>query len=219
MKTPITRANLRTHLTYSWWKYVLLVLAAIGLTDLLFTVTAYRTPPEKKVDFYIYGYADTDNLSAYMEKVRQEQLPEMEEMNCQLLLEDESYGAMQLTTYMAAGEGDLYLLPREQFIGMAGGGTFLPLENDTELMDLFTGAGVSLQSGWRKNTDSGENHLYGIPISKVPGLQRYAYAKNGFLCVLVNGGNDANILTFLRILCRDFLEEPEPVSTEAPPAA
>ena len=32
-------------------------------------------------------------------------------------------------------------------------------------------------------------------------------ATDGYLCAIVNGGNDANALKFLRILCRDMLKE------------
>ena len=208
MNTPINRKTLTQHLTYSWWKYVLLILLAFGLTDLVYAVTAYRSPADKRVEFYVYGYADTDTLDAYMETVRAETMPDMEVMRSQLLLNDSNYGAMQLTTYVAAGEGDLYLLPREQFISLASGGAFLALEEDAELMDIFNQAGISLQSGWRKLADTTETHLYGIPASKLPGLTRYAYAENGFLCVLVTGGNDENVLHFLRILCRDMLTDP-----------
>ncbi len=208
MKTPVNRNNLKQHLTYNWWKYALLIALAIGVTDLLYTVTAYRSPPEKKVEFYVYGYANGDSLNEYMERVRTESFPDMEVMQSTTMLDDSTYGPMQLTTYIAAGEGDLYLLPRDQFISLASGSAFLPLEEDAELMEIFDQAGVSLQSGWRKNTETGETHLYGIPASRLPGLTQYAYAENGFLCVLFNNGNDENTLGFLRVLCRDMLEAP-----------
>ena len=87
-------------------------------------------------------------------------------------------------------------------------GSMVPLENDTELMALFDAAGVNLQSGWRKETETGENHLYGIPQDKLPGLIQYAYAQDGFLCVPLTGGNQENAMKFLRILCRDMLTAP-----------
>ena len=144
-----------------------------------------------------------------MEQVRQNYMPDMEEMRTQTLVSDDAYGAQILFTYMATGEGDLYLLPRDEFIQNAGNGALLPLEGDAELMAIFDEAGISLQSGWRRYTDTGETHLYGIPLSKLPGLERYAYAKDGFVSVLVTGGNDENTLTFLKILCRDMLTAEE----------
>ena len=211
MKTPVNAKTLKQHLTYNWWKYLLVVLFAIFGTDLLYTVTAYRSPPEKRVDFYVYGAMDEEKMDAYMEKIRIDQMSDMEVMDASLMIPDASYGAMQLSTYLAAGEGDLYLLPREEFMSYAGGGAFLALEEDTELMNLFTEANLSLQSGWRKNTEEEVSHLYGIPISRLPGLSNYAYAKDGYLCVLVTGGNNDNTLKFLHILCADMIEPEEPV--------
>ena len=215
MKTPVNKETISQHITYSWWKYALLIVLAVFATDLLYTVTAYRSPENKKVLFYIYGYANTEGLDAYMAKIQEEQMPDMEVMNSQTIIADNSYGVMQLTTYMAAGEGDIYLLPRDQFISSAGSGAFLPLEDDIELMAVFDEAGISLQNGWRRDSSTGETHLFGIPQSKLPGLTAsYAYAEDGYLSVLVTNQNDENVLKFLRILCQDMLTAPEEESPE-----
>ena len=84
-----------------------------------------------------------------------------------------------------------------------------------ELMALLDNAGISVQSGWRRNTGTGETHLYGIPQSKLPGLSQYAQAQDGYLCVLVTGGNQENAVKFLRILCRDMITDP-PESEPSP---
>ena len=123
-----------------------------------------------------------------------------------LLTGDSTYGPMQLSTYIAAGEGDLYLLPRDQFVSMASGGAWVALESMEEITSIFTSRDLSLQSGWRRQADSGESHLYGIPLSRLPGLSRYVAMENGFLSVLVSNGNNENVLKFLRILCEDMVE-------------
>lgn len=217
MKTPLNGAALKQHFTYSWWKYLIIGLLVFGLVDIIFTVTAYRVPPEKKVEFYIYGYMDlSGTLQEYMDSVRENEMPEMEEMTCMTLASDNMYGPMQLMTYLAAGEGDVYLLSREEFLSNAASGSLIPLENDAELMAVFTKAGASLQSGWRRNTETGESHLYGIPQDRLPGLARYAVADDGFLCVIVNNGNDENVLKFMRILCRDMITAPDPEPSPSP---
>lgn len=216
MKTPVSSETLKQHFTYSWWKYLLVALLAFGLVDLLYTMTAYRTPNDKKIEFYVYGMVNTEKLSGYMEQVRETEMSDMEEMTPLMLLDDNNYGPMQLTTYLAAGEGDVFLLPRDQFITTAANSGLIALEEDDELMAFFSGAGVSLQSGWRKNTDTGETHLYGIPQNKLPGLEQYAYAKDGFLCVVSLSGNEENARKFLRILCRDMISVPEGEPSPAP---
>ncbi len=211
MRTPVNGRTLRQHFTYNWWKYLLVIACGIFLVDLLFTVTAPRTPEDKKVEFYVYGYADMDRVSAYMEKVREQEMPGMQEMIANQILPDNSYGPMQLITYLAAGEGDLYLLPREEFLSVSSDGAFVALEDDQELMDFFTARGLDLRRGWRTDSN-GETHLVGIPESFLPGLAAYCQAGDGdgFLCIPPNGGNIENTLTFLHILCRDMITTPEP---------
>ena len=208
MKTPVTSGKLKQHLTYSWWKYLLIAVAVFGLVDLLYSVTAYHPPREKTVGLYVYGYINEPSLTEYMDNVRKTEMSDMEELNYVTLMVDDTYGPMQLMTYLAVGEGDLYLLPREEFLSYAASGSLIPLEDDTELMDIFTSAGISLQSGWRMETDSGETHLYGIPQDKIPGLSQYASAQDGFLGMIVTSGNQENAMKFLRILCRDMIAEP-----------
>ena len=205
MKTPFTAKSLKHHLTYSWWIYILIALAAFGLVDLLYSVTAYRSPRDKVVGLYVYGYANEDELNAYLESVRVAEMPDMEVLSTQTLLNDAEYGPMLIMTYMAAGEGDLYLLPRDQFLSYASGGSLIPLEIDEYLVAIFDSAGISLQSGWRRNTETGETHLYGIPQDKLPGLGRYAYAQDGFLCLVASSANQENAVKLLNILCRDLI--------------
>ena len=212
MKTPVNRRTLRQHLTYNWWKYILFLVIGIFGVDLLYTVTAPRIPDDKKVDFFIYGNVNTEKMDEYTEKVRSEEMPDLETIQVVTLYMDEQYGSMQLMTYIAASEGDLYLLSRENYLSLASEGAFVALESDPELMETLNG--VDLQRGWRKNTETGENHLYGIPQDKLPGLIQYAYCENGFLCVLHSNKNENNALTFLNILCRDMLNTENPESSE-----
>ena len=212
MKTPIRRETLRQHLTYSWWKYALMIIFGAIAVNIYFTVSTYQPPEDKKVDVYVYGYGDEQEFNRYMAEVQKEQMPDMEEMRCVLMTTDATYGPMQLSTYVGAGEGDLYILPRDQFVSMAASGAWIELEDREELVSLFTDRDISLQSGFRRNGETQESHLYGIPLSQLPGLNRYVYVENGYICALVTGRNDENTLKFLRILCEDMMDEPEPAA-------
>lgn len=207
MKTPLNGQRLQQHLTYSWWKYaILIIIGALGV-NLIYTVTTYRSPADKIIDMYIYGFADEKAMQSYMDQVHEQQLAEMEEMRILLLTTDATYGSMQVSTYIAAGEGDIYILPRDEFISLASSGAWVPLEEDEELMKIMTDAEVNLQSGWRREADSGVSHLYGIPLSKLPGLSDKVMVENGYISVLLTNGNDDNVLKFLRILCRDMIRQ------------
>ena len=222
MKTPITSAALKHHITYNFWKYILIAILAFGLVDLLYSATAYKPPRDKIIELNVYGMMDEPALAEYMSSVQASEMSDMEEMKPVQIMDDDYYGPMQLLTWMANGQGDVYVLPHDEFVNHASTGAFVALEDDAELMALFNEAGVSLQSGWRRDTETGETHLFGIPLSRLPGLDRYAYARDGYLCVAVTGGNIENALKFTRILCRDMITAPEPAAedtqTAEPPA-
>ena len=206
MKTPMNAQTLRQHLTYSWWKYALVIILGALAVNLYYTTSAYRAPESAKVELYIYGVGDEPALSEYVAGIQAEKMPEVEEMNARIIVPDTTYGSMMLTTYIAAAEGDIYLLPRDNFVSLASQGAFLPLEDEEALMAVFNEREISLQSGWRRNPEAGVNHLYGIPVSKLPGLSRYVAVENGYLAVLYTNGNTENVLEFLRILCEDMLD-------------
>ena len=207
MKTPVNARTLRQHLTYNWWKYLLIAVVAFGLVDLLYAVTAYRSPRDKTVGLYVYGYMNETDLMPYLENIRETEMSDMEEINAVTLTVDDTYGPMQMMTYIAAGEGDVYLFSRDDFLNNAMNGSLLPLESDAELLALFDNAGINLQSGWRRESETGETHLYGIPLDKLPGLSKYIYAQDGYLSVIVTSGNQENAFKLLRILCRDGVEQ------------
>lgn len=206
MKTPVNGQTLRNHLTYSWWKYALIIVLSFMLSRLYFDTSVYQSPPDKRIDLYVYGLGDESALDDYLAGVHSSLVPDQEVLDAMMIMADDAYGPMQLSAYIAAADGDIFFLPRDQFVSMASSGAWKPLEDDAELTSLFTDRGLSLQSGWRRSSDSEESHLYGIPLSRLPGLDRYLYVENGYLCVLVTNGNDENVMKFLRAFCRDMLD-------------
>lgn len=209
MKTPITKQRLRNHLTYGWWKYALLIVFAVFGWNLIYTVTRYRAPEEKKIVINLYVYGDQQALNNYMADVNANQMPEMEEMDCIFTTMDNTYGDMILSTHMAASEGDLYMLDRTRFQQSAASGAFLPLEDKPELMAMLEEAGISLSQGWRTESETGEKHLYGIPCAELPGMAAYVYNPSDcYLSVLISNQNDENVLRFLNIFISDLLAPP-----------
>ena len=209
MKTRLTAARLKHHFAYSLWKYILLVVLAVFGWNLIYTTTAYRPPAEKKVDLYLCtGIGDQVALDAYLENVRQQEMSDMEEMSSVILGAGGSdpYVVMQLTTYIMAGEGDVYLLSRDDFFNYASQGALLELESYVDEGALRTGE-MDLSHGWRVCTDTGERHLYGIPAASFTGLEQFGLPKlkDMYFCVTVNCGNNPNAVKLLDILARDFI--------------
>ena len=218
MKTPVTKQRLRNHLTYSWWKYALLIVIAVLGWNILYTVTRYRAPEDKKVVVNMYVYGDQDALSAYMADVNAALMPDMEEMDAIATALDTVYGDMILSTHMAAAEGDIYLLDRDHFQQCAASGAFLPLEGQADLVATLEEAGVSLSQGWRTVAEAGERHLYGIPCAHLPGMAAYVYNPSDcYMAVLLSNQNDENVLRFLNIFVGDLLSPAADATAEEAP--
>ena len=47
----LTKKKLKNHLAYSWWKYALAAAVSTMLVSIVFAVTEYRPPDDKKVEF------------------------------------------------------------------------------------------------------------------------------------------------------------------------
>ena len=217
MKTPITQEKIKNHLTYASWKYALLVIVAIFGWNLIYSVTQYQPPEEKKVILGVYAFADEIGINGYMEQVRQADMPDMEEMSASIIMPDEMYGDMILSTRIAARECDLYLLPRTQFQNYAAQGAFMPL--DVVLPGLIAeleAAGVSLSRGNRTNDELGEKHQYGIPAAGMTELQNMLMVdvSDMYLCMFFETGNNDNALRFFEHLVRDMLHLPEAVPVQ-----
>ncbi len=211
MKTPLTRERIKHHLAYNTWKYLVLALACVFGWNLIYTTTAYRPPAEKIVDVYICSsYGDQEALDAYLENIRLTEMQDMEQMQSIFLSAtgDDYYGAMQLATYVMAGEGDIYLLGKEDFVNYASQGALIDLEPYINEGALDT-KDLDLSGGWRNNTELGEKHLYGIPAKDFTGMEQFGLGslEDMYWCILVTGGNDANAVKLMNILVRDLAVE------------
>lgn len=59
----LTKKKLKNHLAYSWWKYALAAAVSTMLVSIVFAVTEYRPPDDKKIEFYVLNsYADTETM-------------------------------------------------------------------------------------------------------------------------------------------------------------
>ena len=219
MKTPLTKEKLQNHFTYSLWKYALLAVIAIFGWNLIYSMTAYQAPEEKKVVMGVYSFGSEDNINAYMEKVRVELMPDMEEMYASYIAADATYGDMILSTRIAARDCDIYVLPRAQFQSYSAQGAFMALEEVLpDLIADLEAAGVSLNRGHRTLEETGEKHQYGIPCANLPGILPMLSTDTSdmYLSIFTVTGNDENVIKFFDQFVRDMLIEPATVEFPAP---
>lgn len=212
-----SKERLRSHFQYGLWKYLLLVVLSVFVWDLIYSATAYRPPQDKRIDIYVQSpTASQDGLEAYFEAIRAAVVPDMELVSTAMLMgttQTDIYAAQQLTTYIMAGEGDIYMLTGADFKQYASQGVFLRLD---ELIDQgkLDASGLALQRGMvaMQEYDSDKermvvtsaSHLYGIPTDGLPGFLTDLHIDNRdlFLCVTVFNQNDENVIKFLDELIR-----------------
>ena len=196
---PITKERIRNHWQYGAWKYQLLVALSLLGVNLICTMTAYKPPESLKVEFYVEGYSTTEQEkldNEWMESVRQEVLPDMEQVTLSFLSLDDTYGDTVLFARLAAGEGDVYLLSKDRFQQIGSTGAMMDLQ---PLLDegLLHADGIDLTNGYAADEDTGEMVLCAIPADTLIGLNQYGIYTDGMvLCVLRANGNDENVVKF-----------------------
>ena len=200
---PITSAKVKTHFHYHLWKYLLLAVLSIFGWNLLFTVTQYRVPEDRKLEFYADGTVMGENaeaLDALMAQIHADVLPDMEEVSYTMLDSSEMYGQMQLVVWATAKQGDVYLLQRDRFIQMAQGGAMVNLQPYIDDGTLQV-EGLTLSGGKMKNSETGEASQWGIPADGLAKLSEYGINPQGaVLSVLAASGNEAAAVQFLNYL-------------------
>lgn len=170
-ETKITWARVKHHFAYSWWKYLVMVVAVIFGWNLVYTTTAYRAPKDKRMDIYFATYSVPEETQEWLAEQVRARYPQLEDASVYSILytpDDDTYGSMQLTTYMGAQEGDVMILPRERFDMYADTGAFVALDEAIEsgALDL---QGIDASRGYR-TTEDGEEGTFGIPLTELYGL-------------------------------------------------
>lgn len=211
----LSRKRIYDYLTYSWWKYLALVVVSVMGVDLLFTMTAYRVPENRKVEVYVLnGYVDAERLHKELWPALLESYPDQEEMIVQNIniASGDMYAYMQFSTYVAAQQGDVCLMPASEVEKLASEGAeqaFLELTPFIESGVIDTGD-IDLTDGRLRNSEGVEG-LYAIPADSLYGL--YALSNNpedAMLCILAFSGNDEPSAAVLNTMIERYrTEKPE----------
>ena len=203
---PITMRKIRHHFQYAVWMYLLLAAIAMFGWNLIYTTTRYRPPENKQVEFYVQAGMNSEQpLNELADRIHKEVMPEMESVTSTLItITDDYYGNMQLTVWISAAQGDVYLLSRDYFKSFAEGGAFMDLQPMIDNGTLNV-SGLDLSGGTLRQTDSGVAGQYGIPADALKGFTADLIdPKNMVLCILYNNGNDEYSVKFLNYLLENL---------------
>lgn len=211
----ITKKALKHHWSYSWWKYLLLVFLCAAGVDVVFTMTAYRPPEEKKIELYMLnGYCDTTAMKEELDPLFFGAHPEQEELTILNinLAGDDMYAAMQFSTYVAAQQGDVCLMPVSEVQKLAADGAeyaFMDLAPYIE-SGVIDAQDIDLTPGTMKSS-TGETGIYAIPADTLYGLLAYGNdPADSMLCVMDYNGNEQTSAAVLNLLIERYrTEKPE----------
>lgn len=187
--SKITKKRMQNHFAYAKWQYVVVIIAMVLGLELIFSVTAYRPPEDKVILTYLCVptlVMDTDyNLREQTVPL----FPEMEEIAFQHISigsADDYYAQMQLSTYIGAREGDLFLMPRDRFREFADQGLFIPLDDyiSSGIIDIegMAGSRQILTLG-AEATPLGESvtGVYGISAEELYGMLDLGFDNRNFV--------------------------------------
>jgi hypothetical protein len=213
IKTPLDPKRIKNHFAYGYWKYLILIVVAVAGWNLIYQTTQYRPPEDKRIDFYVASNTmDSDAIQVWLDDARAKAFPDLELMEAYSVMAgtDDPYAQMQLSTFIMAGEGDVYLLDEERFKSYASQGAMAPLENYVADGSLNVN-GLDVSGGNVTVSDTGERHLMGIPTDSLFGLANHfgIDCRNMVLCVMVRSGNENNAVKFIDYLIAN-MQEPAP---------
>lgn len=207
-----TKRDFLHHLQYSWYLYLLIIGLSVALVSLIYTQTAYRVPQEKRIDIYIQSATATQEaVNAFIKPIWEQAVPEQESVTAMTLMapggENDYYANMQLMTYVAAAEGDIYILPSQTFKQYASQGAFVDLGPyiekgaiNTEGLDLLLGKVVEVELRPDGSAVAlGEARQFGIPAASLYGFATKMQIDNRdlVLALAVNSRNEEPGVRFL----------------------
>ena len=206
IKTPFTKQRLRTHMTYNTWKYIVVIIASVFGWNLLYTTTAYRSPEHLRIDAYIQSASATnEGVDAFFKPLWEELVPDMETVTNVLLTSstsEDAYANMQLSVYIMAGEGDIYILTTDDFKNYASQGAFINLAPYIE-NGMLNVDGIDVSAGYvatvdENNVPTGETLLYGIPAYTLNNFKTGMNIYNNNLVIAITGfsNNEENVVKF-----------------------
>lgn len=209
LKLPVTKQRIRTHFTYAWWQYVLLIALSVFGWNLLFSTTQYRSPDHLKVEWYSESISTVETQAAadeLLRAVKDKLLPDMEEVTFVPVAYDEQYGDMQLFVWANAAQGDIYTLSKAHMKLLADNGGMADLQPYVDNGTLNV-EGIDLTGGYYTNADTGEQYLGAIPMDSLKGLARLGIVPEGQLMgLLAANGNDENCLKLMNWILENMKE-------------
>ena len=203
----ITKKRLKNHFAYSWWKYALAAVLSVMGVSLVFAATRYEPPADRQLTVYVLNdYTDAETMQADLWARIKEAHPEQEALFVQNIdLTDSSniYAPMQFSTYVAAQQGDVFLIPYDEMLKIVADSPEDALVDLTAYIEsgVIDVSGLDLSACTMKKLD-GTTGIYAVPADQLYGLRTAYYndAKGSVLCIPIYSQNQDTAAEAIRIL-------------------
>lgn len=177
----INKEKILDHFYYEWWKYVVAILIILFVWNVVSNYVYQKSIEGKEVEIYLVGpYVSDSDLQSIKDRMLKN-FPELKE----ILLSDIPMSGPQdmaswqkVMTYIGAQTGDIYVFDKDIFIQFAKRGAFLPLEDYLKNNTLNI-SGVNTASGMVRSDIDHKQHLYGLPIDGLKGLDQIGFSTKG----------------------------------------
>ena len=202
----LTKKRLKNHFAYNWWKYALSAAISAMLVSVVFAVTEYRPSAEKKVELYVLNsYIETETFQQDFWPELQARKPEQEALtvlNINLTDSSNIYAPMQFSTYVAAQQGDLFLISRDELLKITADGADEALVELTDYLEsgAIDAQDIDLVKGTLDRGD-GTTAVYAIPADTLTGLSQYGNdPKNSLLCIPMYSKNADSAAALIELM-------------------
>ena len=203
----ITKKRLKNHFAYSWWKYALAAVLSVMGVSLVFAATRYEPPADRQLTVYVLNdYTDAETMQADLWARIKEAHPEQEALFVQNIdLTDSSniYAPMQFSTFVAAQQGDVFLIPYDEMLKIVADGPEDALVDLTAYIEngVIDVSGLDLSACTMEKLD-GTTGIYAVPADQLYGLRTAYYndAKGSVLCIPIYSQNQDTAAEAIRIL-------------------
>ena len=180
--TKINWASLKNHWQYGKWIYAAIAVGVYFLGSMVFTMTEYRPPNDRKVEFQLVGMmldpGPADKIAQSLLPAAQEKDPTLEAIGAYNIMysgdaQTDMAGAQKFMVMLSAQEGAVYVLNRELMQQLVEQGVAMPLDpyiqSGTINADGLDLTDVTLPEPPLSEEEpaSGEKYIYALPCANL----------------------------------------------------
>ena len=192
LNTKLSLKTLKNHWHYGKWIYAAVALSLYFIGSMAFTMTAYRAPAERKVEFQLVGTVinieGADQVAKTLLPEAQVFDPTLEEINVYNIMysgdaSSDYAGAQKYMVMLSVNEGAVYIVNRELMTQLVDQGVATPLDPYIQSgqlnVDGIDLADVTLPEPAYSEDEqpSGASYIYALPCAD---LERFMQSDIGY---------------------------------------